>query len=45
MIQIVKADGVQENRLIADLRSRSAAVGEEINRAAAAIMEDVRVNG
>lgn len=45
MIQIVTADGVQENALIADLRSRSAAVGEEITRAAAAIMEDVRQRG
>lgn len=42
MIQIVTADGVQEKALIADLRSRSAAVGEEITRSAAAIMEDVR---
>lgn len=45
MIQIVQADGVQENRLIADLRARSAAVGEEITRSAAAIMEAVRTRG
>lgn len=45
MIQIVTADGTQEQALIADLRSRSAAVGEEITRSAAAIMEDVRRNG
>ncbi len=45
MIQIVTADGIQEKALIADLRSRSAAVGEEITRSAAAIMEDVRKNG
>ena len=45
MIQIVTADGTQEQALIADLRSRSAAVGEEITRSAAAIMEDVRKNG
>lgn len=45
MIQIVTADGTQEQALIADLRSRSAAVGEEITRSAAAIMEDVRWNG
>ena len=45
MIQIVTADGVQEKALIADLRSRSAAVGEEITRSAAAIMEDVRWRG
>lgn len=45
MIQIVTADGVQEKALIADLRSRSAAVGEEITRSAAAIMEDVRRRG
>ena len=35
MIQIVTADGVQEKALIADLRSRSAAVGEEITRSPA----------
>ena len=45
MIQIVTADGVQEKALIADLRSRSAAVGEEITRSAAAIMENVRRSG
>ena len=45
MIQIITADGVQEKALIADLRSRSAAVGEEITRSAAAIMEDVRRRG
>ena len=45
MIQIVTADGAQEKALIADLRSRSAAVGEEITRSAAAIMEDVRRRG
>lgn len=45
MIQIVTTDGTQEKALIADLRSRSAAVGEEITRSAAAIMEDVRQNG
>lgn len=45
MIQIVRADGVQEQALIADLRGRSAAVGEEINRAAAEIMEQVRTRG
>ena len=45
MIQIVTADGVQEKALIADLRSRSAAVGEEITRSAAAIMENVRRRG
>ena len=45
MIQIVTADGVRENALMDDLRVRSAAVGEEITRSAAAIMEDVRQNG
>ena len=45
MIQIVTADGVRENALMDDLRARSAAVGEEITRSAAAIMEDVRQNG
>lgn len=45
MIQIVTADGVRENALMDDLRARSAAVGEEITRSAATIMEDVRQNG
>lgn len=45
MIRIVQADGVQEVELLADLRKRSAAVGAEIERSAAAIMEDVRRNG
>mgnify|MGYP005749363277 FL=1 len=45
MIQIVTADGAQEKALIADLRSRSAAVGEEITRSAVTIMEDVRRRG
>jgi histidinol dehydrogenase len=45
MIQIVIADGERENALIAELRSRSAAVGAEITRSAADIMEDVRQRG
>ena len=45
MIQIVKADGVAEQALIASLKARAAAVNEDITRAVAAIMEDVRVRG
>ncbi|MCD8341272.1 MAG: histidinol dehydrogenase [Clostridiales bacterium] len=45
MLPIVKADGTAELALIERLRSRAAQAGEEINRTAAAVMEDVRVNG
>ncbi len=45
MIRIVKADGYAEEKLISEMRARSAAVGEDINRAVAEIMEDVRQNG
>ncbi len=45
MLPIVKADGTAELALIERLRFRAAQAGEEINRTAAAVMEDVRVNG
>lgn len=45
MLQIVKADGSAEYVLIDRLRTRAAQAGEQIQRTAAAIMEDVRVNG
>lgn len=45
MIQIVKADGVAEMRLIDSLRTRAAAANENITKVAAAVMEDVRVRG
>lgn len=45
MIRIVQANGSLELKLLDELRGRSAAVGAEIERAAAAIMEDVRCNG
>ncbi|MCD7918471.1 MAG: histidinol dehydrogenase [Clostridiales bacterium] len=45
MLPIVKADGAAELALIGRLRFRAAQAGEEINRTAAAVMEDVRVNG
>ncbi|MCD8366691.1 MAG: histidinol dehydrogenase [Clostridiales bacterium] len=45
MLPIVKADGTAELALIERLRSRAAQAGEEINRTAAAVMEDVQVNG
>lgn len=45
MIQIVKADGVAEMRLIDSLRTRAAAANENITKTAAAVMEDVRTRG
>ena len=45
MIRIVQANGSLELKLLDELRGRSAAVGAEVERAAAAIMEDVRCNG
>lgn len=45
MIPIVKADGVAEMQLIANLRTRAAEAGEGINRAAAEIMQAVRERG
>lgn len=45
MIEIVRADGAAELARIAAMRARSAEVGAEVDRAAAAIMEDVRLRG
>lgn len=45
MIPIVKADGIAEMQLIANLRTRAAEAGEGINRAAAEIMQAVRERG
>jgi len=45
MITIIKADGVAERRQLEAMRSRAAETGEEINRAVAAIMDDVRRRG
>ena len=45
MIQIVTADGRREREVLQAMRARAAQAGAEINRAAAAIMEDVRENG
>lgn len=45
MIAIIKADGSAERRQIDTMRARAARAGEEIDRAAAAIMEDVRRRG
>ena len=45
MMTIIKADGSAERRQLDAMRARAAQTGEEINRAAAAIMEDVRRRG
>ena len=45
MIPIVKADGKAEMELIASLRTRAAEAGEQVNRAAAEIMQAVRERG
>ena len=45
MIQIVTADGRREREVLQAMKARAAQAGAEINRAAAAIMEDVRENG
>ena len=45
MIQIVTADGRKEREVLQAMKARAAQAGAEINRAAAAIMEDVRENG
>ena len=45
MIQIVTADGRKEREVLHAMRARAAQAGAEINRAAAAILEDVRENG
>ncbi len=45
MIRISKAADAAENELIASMRARASEVGAEINKAAANIMEDVRIRG
>ena len=45
MIEIVKADGVQERVQIASMRSRAAAVNQSINETVAALMADVKERG
>ena len=45
MIQIVTADGRREREVLQAMRARAAQAGAEINKAAAAILEDVRENG
>ena len=45
MIQIVRADGSAEQAVIAGMKARSAAKNADIQRAAAAILEDVRQRG
>lgn len=45
MLPIVHADGVQELQQLNSMRARAAETGEEVSRAAAAILEDVRKNG
>ncbi len=45
MIPIIKADGIAERQMIANLRIRAAEAGEEINRSAAEIMRAVRERG
>ena len=45
MIQIVTADGRREREVLQAMRARAAQAGAEINRAVAAILEDVRENG
>ena len=45
MIQIVTADGRREREVLQAMRARAAQAGAEINKAVAAILEDVRENG
>lgn len=45
MISIIKADGKAERWQLDAMRTRAAQTGEEIDRAAAAIMDDVRCRG
>ena len=45
MIQIVTADGNAEEKLIAALKARAAAVNADITKAVSSIMEDVRERG
>lgn len=45
MITIIKADGAAERRQLESMRARAAKTVEEIDRAAAVIMDDVRSRG
>lgn len=45
MMTIIKADGSAERRQLDAMRARASQTGEEINRAAASIMDDVRRRG
>lgn len=45
MMTIIKADGSAERRQLDAMRARASQTGEEISRAAAAIMDDVRRRG
>lgn len=45
MIEMIQADGVAEFARIDAMRTRSAEVGAEVDRAVATIMEDVRLRG
>lgn len=45
MLEIRKADGVEEKRLIASMRERAAGVSAEIEAAVADIVNDVKENG
>lgn len=43
--KVIRADGVTEERQIAEMKARAAETAADIDRAVAAIMEDVRQNG
>ncbi|MGM9648481.1 MAG: histidinol dehydrogenase [Butyricicoccaceae bacterium] len=43
--KVIRADGVTEERQIAEMKARAAETAADIDRAVAAIMEDVRSNG
>ena len=45
MIQIVNADGTGEQKVIASMRARAAAKNSDIEKAVAAVMEDVKARG
>ena len=44
-LKVIRADGVTEERQIAEMKARAAETAADIDRAVAAIMEDVRSNG
>ena len=45
MLKIVVADGMADKKQIAGMRERAAKTNEDIVKTAAAVMEDVRING